>query len=128
VTSYFPERLPEIVAKALAMHRLMSDLDLGILPPPPIVAPNGVRPLPLPVTPPLESVKWCEGYDGEYEYSVDIHADVLVWRLEFDKQWTDAPRHEVQTRAAFAAGGPPEWAGTRCPFGELRTALSRTHG
>jgi hypothetical protein len=114
VTSYFPERLPEIVAKALAMHRLMSDLDLGILPPPPIVAPNGVRPLPLPVTPPLESVKWCEGYDGEYEYS--------------DKQWTDAPRHEVQTRAAFAAGGPPEWAGTRCPFGELRTALSRTHG
>jgi len=50
---------------------------------------------------------WYEGYDAEYEYAVDVGPDRIVWHLEFDEQWSDPPRDEVQSFEDFMACGHP---------------------
>lgn len=55
----------------------------------------------------LRNFSWTEGYDGEYEYSVDVYQNCIVWHLEFDEQWRDPPRDSVQYIDDFLQNGPP---------------------
>jgi hypothetical protein len=50
---------------------------------------------------------WDEGYDKEYEYSVQVTDDRIVWHLQFDPQWSDPPRDETQSFEDFLARGHP---------------------
>lgn len=55
----------------------------------------------------LKNFSWCEGYDAEYEYSVDVYERYIVWHLQFDEQWIDPPKDAVQRIEDFIRDGPP---------------------
>lgn len=55
----------------------------------------------------IDVISWDEGYDAEYEYEIRIYEDHIDWHLEFDEQWSDAPRDATQTIYNFLQNGPP---------------------
>lgn len=107
VKEYFPEESPEIIGLAQKLHDLVYGLQ-----PYPFEFEKSAEPPPL--GPLLKSFSWCEGYDGEYEYTVDVYQSQILWQLKFDEQWTnpgETVRQEV--KEFLAQGSPPGFSGTR---------------
>ncbi|MDD5707857.1 MAG: hypothetical protein PHR35_18210 [Kiritimatiellae bacterium] len=57
---------------------------------------------------------WDEGYDKEYEYSVEVTDDRILWHLQFDPQWSDPPQDETQSFEDFLAHGHPSGFSGAC--------------
>ncbi|MHB8873338.1 MAG: hypothetical protein ACYC8T_06595 [Myxococcaceae bacterium] len=55
----------------------------------------------------MKSYFCCWGFDSEYELTVDIYSERIVWLLELDPQSADYPRLVEQSHGDFLRSGPP---------------------
>ena len=55
----------------------------------------------------LKTFDWTEGYDQEYEFTVYIYKNCIVWHLEYDKQWINPPEKAIQSLEDYLSRGAP---------------------
>ncbi len=100
--SYMNDKFPEIIGLAEKIHKQISSVEIykytiKKMESVPVVE-KGKH---------LKNFSWNEGYDAEYEYSIDVYENCIVWHLEFDQQWSDPPRDAIQEITDFVKNGPP---------------------
>ncbi len=101
--SYMPEDFQTIISKAEMIHKCISEVEIykfSVNKQQHVSAIEKGRH--------IKNFSWNEGYDAEYEYSIDVYDNCIEWHLRFDEQWRDAPVNAIQSIDTFLKNGPPD--------------------